>query len=76
MEAELMNKNILIQRGITETEREVLKYLVIGKRNSEIAESLCISTSTVKKHLESIYYKLGVHNRVQAIYLVFVAPGE
>lgn len=67
-----MNTNILFEKGITNTEKEVLMYLVTGLNNNKIAENMCISVSTVKKHLESIYYKLNVHNRMQAIYLVFV----
>lgn len=44
-------------------EREVLKWLAEGKRNSEIAFLLEISPGTVKKHLENIYTKLGVESR-------------
>ena len=67
-----MNKNILTQKGITQAECEVLKYLVKGLKNEEIANIMCISISTVKKHLESIYEKLSVHNRLQAIYVAFI----
>ena len=67
-----MNKNILSQKGITQAEKEVLQNLVLGMKNEEIAKNMCISVSTVKKHLESIYYKLSVHNRLQAIYCAFV----
>ena len=58
-----MNKNILAQKGITQAEKEILKNLVLGLKNEEIATNMCISVSTVKKHLESIYRKLEVHNR-------------
>lgn len=67
-----MNNNILSQKGITETEKAVLGHLVYGLKNEEIARSLCVSVSTVKKHLESIYDKLSVHNRLQAIHIAFV----
>lgn len=67
-----MNMSILTQKGITQAECEVLKHLVIGLKNEEIAKNMHISTSTVKKHLESIYEKLSVHNRLQAIYIAFV----
>ena len=67
-----MNKNILTQKGITQAECEVLKYLVKGLKNEDIANIMCISISTVKKHLESIYEKLSVHNRLQAIYVAFI----
>ena len=54
-------KNIL-----TERERNVLFYVAQGFINSEIAERLNISVHTVKAHLEAIYEKFGVKNRVQA----------
>ena len=54
-------KNIL-----TEREQNVLMYVAQGLINSEIAEKLNISAHTVKAHLEAIYDKFGVRNRVQA----------
>ena len=54
-------KNIL-----TERERNVLIYLTQGLTNNEIADKLHISVHTVKAHLEAIYDKLAVTNRVQA----------
>ena len=38
-----------------------------GLRNSEIAERLWVSPATVRKHLENIYDKLGVHTRTAAV---------
>lgn len=54
-------KNIL-----TEREQNVLFYVAQGFINSEIADKLHISVHTVKAHLEAIYDKFGVKNRVQA----------
>ncbi len=51
---------------LTEREINVLYYLVQGYTNDEIALKLHISVHTVKAHLEAIYDKLGVTNRVQA----------
>ena len=51
---------------LTEREQNVVYYLAQGFTNEEIAESLHISVHTVKAHLEAIYEKLGVTNRVQA----------
>jgi DNA-binding NarL/FixJ family response regulator len=48
-------------------EREVLDLLAGGMSNKEIAARLTISSNTVKFHLRTIYAKLGVRNRVQAI---------
>ena len=66
-----MNNNILSQKGITQAEKEVLEILVKGLTNELISERMSISVSTVKKHLESIYRKLEVHNRLQAIYVAY-----
>ena len=52
---------------LTAREREVLDQLMRGCDTDEIAETLRIATSTVTKHLEHIYMKLGVHNRVAAV---------
>lgn len=46
---------------------EVLGLLREGKRNSQIADDLYIGSESVKSHLKSIYRKLGVHSRCEAI---------
>ncbi len=51
----------------TEREHEVLKLMVNGLNNAEIAESLVVSISTVKYHISNILMKLGVDNRVAAV---------
>ena len=51
---------------LSKRELEVLKLLVDGQTNPEIAESLTISLSTVKAHIRSIMSKLAVDDRVQA----------
>ena len=51
---------------LTEREMNVLQYLTLGMKNEEISEKLHISVHTTKAHLEAIYEKLGVTNRVQA----------
>lgn len=48
----------------TKREIEVLKLLIIGLSNSEIAKKLHISTHTVKAHITSMYVKTGVHSRI------------
>ena len=51
-------------------EREILNDIATGKRTSEIADVRSISEATVKTHLASIYRKLNVRNRVEAIALL------
>jgi NarL family two-component system response regulator LiaR len=53
--------------GLTCREKEILKLMVEGLNNSEIAERLVVSLSTVKYHVSNILSKLGVENRVAAI---------
>jgi len=48
-------------------ELEVMRYLLLGKTNTEIGMILAVSALTVKNHLQKIYRKLNVGNRVQAI---------
>lgn len=50
---------------LTHRERDVLRFLVDGLSNEEIAQQLFLSEATVKKHLGSIMTKLHVRNRVQ-----------
>jgi DNA-binding NarL/FixJ family response regulator len=51
---------------LSEREMEVLKLIVEGKSNGEIAEQLYLSTNTIKTHVRGIMNKLAVDDRVQA----------
>ena len=51
---------------LTERELEVLKHLVDGKSNTEIAKELIVSVHTAKAHVCSILQKMCVNDRVQA----------
>jgi two-component system, NarL family, response regulator LiaR len=53
--------------ALTARESQVLAMLVDGRSNRQIAESLFVGVDTVKTHLRSIYRKLGVNNRTQAV---------
>jgi DNA-binding NarL/FixJ family response regulator len=51
---------------LTARELEILRLIVDGRENSEIAELLVISPSTAKNHVAHVLDKLGMQNRVQA----------
>jgi predicted ATPase/DNA-binding CsgD family transcriptional regulator len=55
---------------LTARERDVLRYLVEGMTDPQIAEALVISPRTVHAHLRNIYGKLGVNSRTAATRLV------
>jgi DNA-binding NarL/FixJ family response regulator len=52
--------------ALSEREVEVLRLLADGLDNTEIAQALFVSPTTVKRHVTAILGKLGVSNRVQA----------
>jgi DNA-binding CsgD family transcriptional regulator len=52
---------------LTAREREVLAWVARGKTNAEIARQLWLAPSTVRKHLENVYAKLGVSTRTAAV---------
>ena len=54
------------QVPLTEREYEVLRHLVSGKSNTEIAKELIVSVHTAKAHVCSILQKMCVNDRVQA----------
>jgi len=50
--------------SLTKREKQVLDWVVQGKTNSETGNILGISGRTVAKHIEHIFEKLGIENRV------------
>ena len=61
-------------RGLTPREVEVVLALEWGLRNADIAATLGISPQTVRKHLENVYAKLGVHSRGAVVALLRQEP--
>jgi DNA-binding NarL/FixJ family response regulator len=62
-------KEIEAESLLTRRERDILELVQHGKSNREIAETLIIEEKTVKNHINSIYSKLHLRNRYEAITL-------
>ncbi len=56
---------------LTKRETEMLGLLAKGFRYKEIADKLCISTETVRKHINNTYQKLHVQSRMEAVNKVY-----
>ena len=54
----------ITEHNIQPREAEVMRLMLDGKTNKQMANELFISESTVKKHVNAIYRKLGVSNRL------------
>ena len=52
---------------LSERENQVIKLLSKGLSNKDIAVALSLSPFTVKRHIENIYHKLKIHNRVELL---------
>lgn len=63
-----LNKDVNID-ALTPKEKEVLALVAKGASNQEIADKLCVRDVTVKTHLNSVFKKLKVTNRTQAVLL-------
>ena len=53
--------------NLTNRETEMLEHLAKGLSYEQIADNLFISYGTVRKHIENVYKKLKVHNKVEAV---------
>ena len=49
--------------NLTEREKEVLKFILEDAKRKDIAETLCVSENTIKKHTANIFTKIGVESR-------------
>ena len=54
-------------RAFSDYEKDVMRLLIHGDKNADIARKLFVSENTVKYHLKNIYQKLDVRNRGQAV---------
>jgi DNA-binding NarL/FixJ family response regulator len=80
MSPQIAAKTLLLVRGnrtesipetndfnLTKREVEILDRLALGETYQQIADKTFISPKTVRKHIENIYQKLQVHNKVEAV---------
>jgi LuxR family maltose regulon positive regulatory protein len=56
-----------MEEALSDRELEVLRLIASGTSNQAAAKKLFVAPSTVKKHLENIYAKLGVGGRLEAV---------
>jgi LuxR family maltose regulon positive regulatory protein len=63
----IQKNNLDLIEPLSAREIEVLQLIAAGRSNKDVAQRLCISVRTVKYHTTSIYSKLGVNGRAQAI---------
>lgn len=68
LERVLRERPTASQPSLTGQEYRVLRYVAEGLSNAEIAARLVVAPSTVRKHLENTYRKLGVTNRLAAVH--------
>ena len=68
--AHLVAARLAQERGLNPRESEVLGLLLAGRTNAQVASELFISESTVKKHVNALYHKLGVSSRLSLTALV------
>lgn len=57
----------LIRPSLTPRELDVLRLVSRGRSNKEMASAMFISEETVKTHMKSLFQKLGVHDRAEAV---------
>lgn len=63
--AKSLSSSLFDKYGLTPREGEVITAIATGQPDHEVAQKLCISTSTLKKHIHNAYRKIGVRNRHQ-----------
>jgi DNA-binding NarL/FixJ family response regulator len=62
--------------ALSPREEEVVRYVALGLRNAEVAKKMSISEETVKTHLNRIFRKMGVRDRVELVLFATRAGGS
>jgi len=65
VQAEFAAQGSSTSKRLTARELEIVRFVAIGLRNAEVGERLAISESTVKTHLNNIFQKLTVRDRLE-----------
>ncbi|WP_180326599.1 response regulator transcription factor [Raoultibacter phocaeensis] len=60
---------IALRFGLTDREKDIMRYWVVGYTHVAIESMLVISKSTVKTHIKHLYEKTGVHSKIELIEL-------
>ncbi len=69
-------KRVELAADLTRRELEILRLVQRGRRNREIAQELGVEEKTVKNHINSIYSKLGLASRVEAMATRVEGPAD
>lgn len=68
VQSELAAQSSSTAKRLTARELEIVRYVAIGLRNAEVAERLSITESTVKTHLNNVFQKLAVRDRLELVH--------
>ena len=60
-------RSLRLAEGLTDRESEILALITQGKSNAEVAALTFLSPNTVKSYIRTIYRKIGVASRTQAV---------
>ncbi|MDI3280456.1 MAG: response regulator transcription factor [Bacillota bacterium] len=64
------------EKDLTAREKEILRLVCLGKSNAQVAELLCITEDTVKKHLTHLLQKCGCRSRTECIALILKGEAQ
>jgi DNA-binding NarL/FixJ family response regulator len=68
VQSELAAQSSSTAKRLTARELEIVRFVATGLRNAEVAERLSITESTVKAHLNNVFQKLAVRDRLELVH--------